>query len=59
MNVSTLVDEDFYSFVQERLGDCQSELLKIQQINSVPRFLFTDDPCQVLNLNIDDHEENN
>ena len=56
VNVLTLVDEDFYSFVQERLGDCQSELLKIQQINSVPCFLFTDDPCQILNLNIDDHE---
>ena len=56
VNVLTLIDQQFYSFVQERLGECQSELLKIQQINSVPCFLLTDDPCQVLNLNIDDNE---
>ena len=56
MHVLTLVDEDFYSFVQERLCDCQSELLKIQHSNSAPCFLSTDDACQVLNLNIDDHE---
>jgi hypothetical protein len=56
VNVLNLIDQQFYSFVQERLGECQSELLKIQQINSVPCFLLTDDPCQVLNLNIDDNE---
>jgi hypothetical protein len=56
VNVLNLIDQQFYSFVQERLEECQSELLKIQQINSVPCFLLTDDPCQVLNLNIDDNE---
>ena len=56
VNVLALIDQQFYSFVQERLGECQPALLKIRQINSVPCFLVTDDPCQVLNLNIDDNE---
>ena len=55
-DVLTLIDDQFYDFVQGRLGEYQSSLLKLQEINSVPCFLLTDDPCQVLNLNIDDNE---
>ena len=55
-DVLTLIDDQFYDFVQGRLGEHQSSLLKLQEINSVPCFLLTDDPCQVLNLNIDDNE---
>ena len=55
-DVLTLIDDQFYDFVQGRLGEHQSSLLKLQEINSVPCFLLTDDPCQVLNLNIDDIE---
>ncbi|CAF3441905.1 unnamed protein product [Rotaria socialis] len=57
-NVLTLVDDTFYDFVERRLGMYQSLLLKIQQINSVPCFLLTNDPCEVLNLNIDDDDLN-
>ena len=56
VNRLTLIDQLFYSFVQERLEDCQSDLLEIRQISSVPYFLLTDDPCQVLNLDIADNE---
>lgn len=57
-NVLTLVDDTFYEFVEQRLGLYQSLLLKIQQINSVPCFLLTSDPCEVLNLNINDDDLN-
>ena len=57
-NILTLVDDDFYHFVEQRLGAAQAMLLKIQQISSVPCFLLSDDPCEVLNLNIDDDELN-
>ena len=55
-NVLTLVDDSFYAFVEQRLGVYQSMLLKIQQINSVPCFLLTNDPCEILNLNIKDDD---
>lgn len=58
VNVLTLVDDAFYEFVEQRLGIYQSLLLKIQQINSVPCFLLTNDPCEVLNFNIDDNDLN-
>ena len=58
VNVLTLVDDDFYEFVEQRLGIYQSLLLKTQQINSVPCFLLTNDPCEVLNLDIDDNDLN-
>ncbi|CAF1321693.1 unnamed protein product [Rotaria magnacalcarata] len=57
-NVLTLVDDKFYDFVEEHLEIYQSLLLKLQQINSVPCFLLTYDPCQILNLNIDDNDIN-
>jgi len=57
-NVLTLVDDNFYDFVEQRLGVFQSMLLKIQHINSVPCFLLTDDPCDILNLNADDNDLN-
>ncbi|UJR29574.1 hypothetical protein I4U23_010791 [Adineta vaga] len=57
-NILTLVDDDFYRFVEQRLGVYQALLLKIQQINSVPCFLLSSDPCEVLNLNIDDADVN-
>ncbi|UJR18385.1 hypothetical protein I4U23_005289 [Adineta vaga] len=57
-NILTLVDDDFYRFVEQRLGVYQALLLKIQQINSVPCFLLSGDPCEVLNLNIDDDDVN-
>ncbi|CAF4166792.1 unnamed protein product, partial [Rotaria magnacalcarata] len=43
-NVLTLVDDMLYAFVEQCLGLYQSLLLKIQQINSVPCFLLTNDP---------------
>ena len=55
-DVLSLVDGKFYDFVHEKLGEYQSTLLKIQQINSVACFLVTNDPCQVLNLSIDDDD---
>jgi hypothetical protein len=48
----------FYDFVEKRLGVNQSLLLKIQQINSVSCFLLTHDPCEILNLNINDDDLN-
>ncbi|CAF1477441.1 unnamed protein product [Rotaria magnacalcarata] len=57
-NVLTLVDDMLYAFVEQCLGLYQSLLLKIQQINSVPCFLLTNDPCEVLNLNINDDDLN-
>jgi hypothetical protein len=57
-NVLSLIDHQFYDFVQGRLWKHQSSLLKLQEINSVPCFLLTNDPCAVLNLNIDDIEVN-
>jgi hypothetical protein len=57
-NILTLVDDDFYNFVEQRLGVHQSSLLKLQQINSVPCLLLTNDPCEILNLNIDDDDFN-
>ncbi|CAF4688406.1 unnamed protein product, partial [Rotaria sp. Silwood2] len=36
----------------------QALLLKLQQINSVPCFLLTDDPCQVLSFSINDYQLN-
>ena len=56
MDVLSLVDDKFYDFVQEKLGAYQSMLLKIQQINSVACFLLTSDPCEILNLCIDDDD---
>ena len=56
MDVLSLVDDKFYDFVQEKLGSYQSTLLKIQQINSVACFLLTSDPCEILNLCIDDDD---
>jgi hypothetical protein len=58
VNVLTLVDNNFYEFVEQHLGVYQSLLLKIQQINSVPCFLLTNDPCEILNFNINDDDLN-
>ncbi|CAF3692164.1 unnamed protein product [Rotaria socialis] len=57
-NVLTLVDDMFYEFVEQHLGVYQSLLLKTQQINSVPCFLLINDPCDILNLNINDDDLN-
>jgi hypothetical protein len=57
-NILTLVDDNFYDFVEQRLGVDQSSLLKLQQINSVPCLLLTSDPCEILNMNIDDYDFN-
>jgi hypothetical protein len=57
-DVLSLIDHQFYDFVQGRLGENQQSLLKLQEINSVPCFLLTNDPWEVLNLNIDDIEVN-
>jgi hypothetical protein len=57
-DVLSLIDHQFYDFVQGRLGEHQSSLLKLQEINSVPCFLLTNDSCEVLNVNIDDIEVN-
>jgi hypothetical protein len=57
-NILTLVDDSFYDFIEQRLGVDRSSLLKLQQINSVPCLLLTGDPCEILNLNIDDYDLN-
>jgi len=54
----TLVDDDFYSFIEHLVGTSLSKLLRIQEINSVPILLLTADIFQHLFLKVNDLETN-
>jgi hypothetical protein len=52
----TFVDDHFYSFIKYLVGSTLSNLLRIQEINSVPILLLTTDVFEHLFLNINDDE---
>lgn len=51
-----LVDDEFYCFVEYLVGSTLSNLLRVQEINSVPILLLTTDVFQYLFLKINDVE---
>jgi hypothetical protein len=52
----TLVDDDFYDFIEHLVGQTLSRLLRVQEINSVPILLLTADVFAHLFLKINDFE---
>ncbi|CAF3565499.1 unnamed protein product [Rotaria socialis] len=53
-DVLSYTDEAFYNFVEVHLGRINARLLSYLQISSVPCFLLTENPCEILTLDIDD-----
>ncbi|CAF3587897.1 unnamed protein product [Rotaria socialis] len=53
-DVLSYTDEVFYTFVEVHLGRIHARLLSYLQIRSVPCFLLTENPCEILTLDIDD-----
>ncbi|UJR18781.1 hypothetical protein I4U23_005687 [Adineta vaga] len=51
---STLVDDQFYSFIEYMAGSTLSNLLRVQEINSDPILLLTADVFEYLFLKIND-----
>ena len=54
----TLVDDQFYSFIDYLVGSTLSNLLRVQEINSVPILLLTTDVFEHLFLTTNDVETN-
>jgi len=52
----TFVDDNFYSFIEYLVGTALSNLLRVQEINSVPILLLTTDVFEHLFLQINDDE---
>src|ERR1700722_15822356 len=52
-DILSYVDDQFYDLAKAYLGQGRSDLLKIQEINSVPCFLMTDDVSEILHMDID------
>ncbi|CAF1283672.1 unnamed protein product [Rotaria sordida] len=56
IEILTLVDDQFYSFIEYLVGSTLSNLLRVQEINSVPILLLTTDVFEHLFLKINDVE---
>ncbi|CAF3448879.1 unnamed protein product [Rotaria sp. Silwood2] len=55
-DILSCTDENFYEFVETFLGSLHARILQYQHINSVLCFLVSEEPYDMLTVDIDDLE---